>query len=204
MAVPPEVGTRRLAHDLVRAIAPLLLFLAFALGALSGALAETLQGVVVAIQDGDTLTLLDDSKTQHRIRLAGIDAPEKGQPFGQLSKEGLSGLVFLHDVAVEWKKRDRYGRVVGKVMLGGRDVNLAQVEAGLAWHYLDYAREQSPTDRGLYSQAETRARDANLGLWRTPSLWLPGRFESRSAGPDSDVLALPAPAQGVVWGDARL
>lgn len=176
MAAPLEVGTRRLAHDLARAIAPLLLFGAFSLGALSGASAETLQGVVVAIQDGDTLTLLDDSKTQHRIRLAGIDAPEKGQPFGQLSTEGLSGLVFRHDVAVEWKKRDRYGRVVGKVILSGRDVNLAQVEAGLAWHYLDYAREQSPTDRDLYSQAESRARDANLGLWRDAAPVAPWAF----------------------------
>lgn len=141
-----------------------------------GTLAATLQGVVVAIQDGDTLTVLDDATTQHRIRLAGIDAPEKGQPFGRRSKEGLSDLVYRRDVVVEWRKHDRYGRVVGKVLLANRDINLAQVEAGLAWHYADYAREQSSSDRAVYSQAEALARASRLGLWREPAPVAPWEF----------------------------
>jgi len=131
---------------------------------------------VVAVQDGDTLTLLDEGKVQHRIRLAAIDAPEKGQPFGQRSKEGLFDLVYRREVSVEWHKRDRYGRVVGKVHLAKLDINLAQVEAGLAWHYVVYAREQTPADRILYSIAEAKAREAHLGLWRGPAPVAPWAF----------------------------
>jgi endonuclease YncB( thermonuclease family) len=133
MQVRLQAMRQRLARRLGEGVAAVLLVVALAWGASSGASAEVLQGIVVAVQDGDTLTLLDEDKTQHRIRLAGIDAPEKRQPFGQRSKEGLSGLVYRHTISVEWHKHDRYGRVVGKVLLAGKDVNLAQVEAGLAW-----------------------------------------------------------------------
>jgi len=75
--------------------------------------AETLTGVVTDIADGDTLTILDSSKRQIKIRLAGIDAPEKGQPFGNRSKDNLAKLVFNKTVMVEAEKRDRYGRTVG-------------------------------------------------------------------------------------------
>jgi endonuclease YncB( thermonuclease family) len=112
------------------------LCVAFLLAATGPALAETLVGMVVAVQDGDTLTVLDAEKVQHKIRLAGIDAPEKGQPWGQRSKEGLSALAYRREVAVEWHKRDRYGRLIGKVLVEHRDVNLTQVSSGLAWHYV--------------------------------------------------------------------
>lgn len=174
MPVPSEVGTPRRPRGLSRAFLSLLLIGAIATGAPSGA--DTLQGVVVAVQDGDTLTLLDEGKVQHRIRLAAIDAPEKGQPFGQRSKEGLSDLVYRREVSVEWHKRDRYGRVVGRVLLAKLDINLVQVEAGLAWHYVDYAREQTPADRILYSKAEAKAREAHLGLWREPAPIAPWAF----------------------------
>ena len=95
--------------------------------------AETLTGRVVGIADGDTVTVLDANRQQHKIRLAGIDAPEKTQPFGDRSKQNLSTLVFDKQVAVEWKKQDRYGRTVGKVLINGIDANLAQVKAGMAW-----------------------------------------------------------------------
>jgi endonuclease YncB( thermonuclease family) len=77
--------------------------------------AETLAGRVVAIADGDTLTILDSSNEQHRIRLSGIDAPEKKQPFGSRAKQNLSSLAFGKDALVEWSKLDRYERIVGKV-----------------------------------------------------------------------------------------
>jgi endonuclease YncB( thermonuclease family) len=128
--------------------------------------AATIEGRVVAVADGDTITVLDADKVQHKIRLSGIDAPEKKQPFGQRSKESLSALVFDKAVAVETDKRDRYGREVGKVLVNGMDANLVQVQRGFAWHYKAYEREQSANDRKLYDFAESEARAARHGLWR--------------------------------------
>lgn len=124
-----------------------------------------LVGTVVGVTDGDTITVLDDQRIQHKIRLAGIDAPEKSQPFGQRSKEHLSSLVFGRRVAVETEKRDRYGRTVGKVVIDGRDANLAQVVAGMAWHYKKYEGEQATVDRESYALAEITARRYRIGLW---------------------------------------
>lgn len=128
--------------------------------------ADTLTGHVVGVTDGDTITLLDASKTQHKIRLAGIDAPEKKQAFGQRSKEALSDLAYDKDLTIEWSKKDRYGRVIGKLMdKRGQDLNLEQVKAGLAWHYKKYEKEQSPEDRKLYAAAEDTAKGKRAGLW---------------------------------------
>lgn len=83
--------------------------------------AETLSGYVVGIADGDTVTVLDANRQEHKIRLAGIDAPEKAQPFGDRSKQNLAALVFNKNVIVEWDKQDRYGRTVGKILINGKD-----------------------------------------------------------------------------------
>lgn len=99
--------------------------------------------LLFGVPDGDTITVLDADKVQHKIRLAGIDAQEKKQPFGQRSKESLSDLVFSKAVTVDTNKRDRYGREVGKVLVNGLDANLVQVQRGFAWHYKAYEREQS-------------------------------------------------------------
>lgn len=131
--------------------------------------AETLTGRVVAVADGDTITVLDSLNQQHKIRLAGIDAPEKKQAFGQVSKQHLADLVFGKLVGVEWFKQDKYRRVLGKVLVGGQDANLEQVKAGLAWHYKKYAAEQPPADRRQYSEAEESARFNRVGLWRDSS-----------------------------------
>ena len=128
--------------------------------------AETITGRVVGVADGDTITVLDADKVQHKIRLAGIDAPEKKQALGNRSKESLSELVFDKTVAVETTKRDKYGRQIGKVLVDGRDVNLVQVERGMAWFYRQYQREQSPNDQRLYEAAEDAARAGKRGLWR--------------------------------------
>lgn len=138
--------------------------LAFAFLAAS-AQADTLSGRVVAISDGDTLTVLDDSKTQHKIRLSGIDSPEKGQPFGDYCKKSLSDLAYDRMVVVESNKLDRYGRVIGKVLVDGQDVNLEQVSRGCGWHYKKYQNEQSLEDRLSYNAAEESARDGTVGLW---------------------------------------
>ena len=130
--------------------------------------AETLTGRVVRITDGDTLVILDASKAQHKIRLQGIDAPERGQAFGTKSKEHLSDIVAGKSVVVDYSKYDRYQRILGKVLLNGENVNLEQIEAGLAWHYKKYEREQSASDRITYSDAELEARRHKLGLWHDP------------------------------------
>lgn len=122
-------------------------------------------GTVVGVADGDTITVLDESREQHKIRLAGIDAPEKSQAFGQRSKEALSALVFRRRVEVETEKKDRYGRSVGKVWIDGRDANLTMVASGMAWHYKQYQGEQSEADRTLYSLTEQEAQAARRGLW---------------------------------------
>lgn len=125
-------------------------------------------GNVVGIADGDTITVLDADRVQHKIRLTGIDAPEKKQPFGNRSKQSLSDMVFDKTVTVETDKRDRYGRELGKVLAGGKDVNLEQVRAGLAWHYKAYELTQPATDRQAYADAENEAKAAKRGLWADP------------------------------------
>ena len=151
-------------NDLTQALAAI----AFTLLA-SAAGADTLTGRVVGIADGDTLTVLDATKTRHRIRLVGIDAPEKGQPFGQACKKSLSDLAYNRAVAVESNKLDRYGRVIGKVLVDGQDANLVQVRRGCGWHYKQYQNEQSLDDRLSYNAAEETARSGRVGLWADPS-----------------------------------
>lgn len=152
--------------------------------------AGTLVGLVVGVTDGDTITLLDDQRTQHKIRLSGIDAPEKAQAFGQRSKEHLSSLVFGHRVMVETEKQDRYGRTVGKVVIDGRDVNLAMVVAGMAWHYKKYEGEQSPSDRLLYADAEQLAAKDRRGLWNSESEIPPWTFRRISRPRNNPLLVV--------------
>ena len=144
--------------------------------------AEELQGKVVAIADGDTITVLDATNAQHRIRLQGIDAPEREQAFGTVSREHLANLVFGKRVTVQYSKRDKYGRIVGKVMVEGQDVCLEQVKAGLAWHYKEYQNEQSPEDRKLYAEAEQEARRARKGLWQDNSPQAPWNYRHAGRG----------------------
>ncbi len=130
------------------------------------ATANTLTGKVVKVADGDSITVLDSTNTQHRIRLQGIDAPERKQAFGNASRKHLASLVAGETVTVKWAKRDRYRRIVGLVLVDGQDVNLAQVKAGMAWFYRYYQKELSPENRKLYAQAEYEARANKKGLWQ--------------------------------------
>ncbi len=138
--------------------------------------AATLQGRIVAISDGDTVTVLDASNTKTKIRLVGIDAPEKKQAFGSRSKESLSALVFNRQVTVEYEKKDRYGRTVGKILVNGVDANLEQVKSGMAWHYKKYQKEQPLADRTTYARAEDEARAAKRELWKDPDPIPPWEF----------------------------
>ena len=150
--------------------------------------ADTLLGRVVGVADGDTITVLDADRQQHKIRLQGIDAPEKKQPFGERSKQNLSRTVFGKDVRVEWEKRDRYKRIVGKVWVQPAscptcpmtlDAGHAQITVGLAWWYRKYASEQSPQDRGAYEFSEQEARAKRVGLWSDPDPVPPWEWRRR-------------------------
>jgi endonuclease YncB( thermonuclease family) len=135
-------------------------------------------GKVVSDTDSDTIKALDETNTEHKVRLTGIDAPERGQPFGTASTKSLNRMVAGKQVRVESSKSDRYGRILGKVWVQpvdcptcGKtlDANHAQILAGVAWWYRYYAKEQSPDDRGRYELAEDEARKRKWGLWADPN-----------------------------------
>lgn len=132
--------------------------------------ADTLTGKVVSVADGDTVTLLDSTNTQHRIRLAQIDAPETAhgknkpsQPFGNDSKQSLASLTFGKVVTASCGDTDRYGRFVCGITVDGIDVNREQVRRGMAMVYEKYA-----TDRTLYSD-QKMAQASKLGVWAEES-----------------------------------
>jgi endonuclease YncB( thermonuclease family) len=127
--------------------------------------AAELSGKVVRVLDGDTIDVLTAANGIIRVRLMGIDCPEKGQAFGQVAKRQMSDLAGARAVAVTWFKKDRNGRLIGKVVIGRADVGLEMVRKGLAWHFKRYESEQNIEDRALYARAEAEARVAKRGLW---------------------------------------
>jgi endonuclease YncB( thermonuclease family) len=146
---------------MMRVLFALLITLASPLAAFS---AER-HGTVVGISDGDTLTLVDANKTQHRIRLDGIDAPERTQPYGQRARQSLAALAHGRSASADCPKVDRYGRAVCRVIVEGIDLGLEQIRRGYAWHYVKYAHEQRAVDRERYARAESDARLTHSGLW---------------------------------------
>jgi endonuclease YncB( thermonuclease family) len=161
---------------------------------------KTITGKVVGVSDGDTITVLDGSKKQHKVRLEGIDAPESAQAFGQKSKQSLSDLVFGRTVTVTTSKTDRYGRALGKVALEGKNINYVQVMLGRAWFYRDYAKDLSRDDALAYEQAERTAKADNRGLWTDPSPVPPWEFRRGKREQKVDVTA-PAGTSGEVIGN---
>lgn len=137
-----------------------------------------LRGKVIKVADGDTITVLDSKKKQYKVRLAGIDAPEKGQPFGKKAKKYLSALVYKKAVCVDWYKKDKYRRLVAKVLVNNTDINYKIINKGLAWHYKKYQKEQSVSDRKKYSSAETDAKLAVIGLWSEPDAIPPWKWRN--------------------------
>jgi micrococcal nuclease len=126
---------------------------------LSSLFRDDLHGRVVGISDGDTFTLLTDDQVQVKVRLHGIDAPEKGQAFGQAAKKALSGLVYGHTVMVTDKGKDRYGRTIGMVYADDRNINEEMLRLGMAWHYLKYDKDPR------WDALERVARESGTGLW---------------------------------------
>jgi len=139
-------------------------------------LAAELYGQVVRVSDGDTITIADAELKRYRVRLAGIDAPERRQAYGKASKKYLAIQLVGKSVLVDWHKADRFGRLVGKVSISASDVGLGQVKAGMAWHYKQYANEQSSGDQMAYAAAEVLARRARIGLWKGPEPIPPWKF----------------------------
>ncbi len=138
---------------------------------------QTVVGRCVGVHDGDSITLLVDTpsgKRQSKIRLDAIDAPELGQPFSNRSKQTLSDMVFDKECTVESLGADKYGRTVGRVMVGGKDVNAAMLESGMAWHFAKYDDRQSMADR------HETARRAGLGLWSDPRAIPPWEWRKMS------------------------
>lgn len=123
---------------------------------------EEYNGRVVGVSDGDTLTLLVDGKRQVKVRLAEIDAPEGGQPYGNRSKQELSALAFNKEARVRVQDTDRYGRTVGRVFVGSVDVSAEMVRRGAAWVFRRYVK-----DAFLFKQEEEAKRDKR-GLWSLP------------------------------------
>ena len=119
------------------------------------------------------------NKTEHKVRLMGIGAPEKSQSFGNEARKTLSNYIYKKEVAVEYKKYDKYKRIVGKVTLDERDICLQMIRDGMAWHYKEYAKEQSKTDRDLYSEAEAKARKLKIGLWIDARPIEPSKFRKQ-------------------------
>lgn len=143
----------------LRHILPVVLFAAFLSLATSQSCASEFTGVVVGVADGDTLTVLTPQKDRVRVRLDQIDAPEKGQPFGERSRQSLAGLSFQKTVRIVDHGDDRYGRTIGTVFVDRLNVNVDQLRRGMAWVYVRYAHQ----DR-LFA-IEQDARKARRGLW---------------------------------------
>jgi endonuclease YncB( thermonuclease family) len=161
-------------------------FLTLAVLSLSICRVDAFEAKVVGVSDGDTITVLDGNRVQHKIRLAGIDAPEKGQDFGSKAKEHLSDLVYGKTVNLPDAKTDRYGRTVTRVQVGNTDAGLEMLKAGMAWHYKKYEIEQSPADRTSYGAAEIRARSSLVGLWSQGTPDRPEDFRHGSKSPKAE------------------
>lgn len=140
---------------------------------LSSSFKLTQEQNVVSVTDGDTITILQPDKSQLKVRLAEIDCPEKKQPFGTKAKEVLSSKIFGKNVKVEWSKKDRYGRVIGKVYIGNRYINKEMIEEGWAWHYTQYSHSKD------MAEAQEYAKTHKLGLWMDKNPVPPWRFRKK-------------------------
>lgn len=127
-----------------------------------------LEGEVINVTDGDTIKILTSERQQIKVRLYGIDAPEKKQPYGTAAKLYLADLIAGRTVQIEKRGKDRYKRVLGIAYLDGKDVNEILVLNGYAWAFTKYSK--------IYESQERQARSKGLGLWRDknpikPEIW---------------------------------
>jgi endonuclease YncB( thermonuclease family) len=139
-------------------------------------------GRVVNVFDGDTLEVIDSSETLYRVRLQGIDAPERGQAFSNSSRKALSELVFGRDVRVVREGLDQYQRILGHVYVSGLWVNREMIRKGMAWHYEYFNKDPR------LANSEIFARNAGIGLWSDPkpeAPWIFRRENEQRSNPET-------------------
>lgn len=141
-----------------------------------GNVCADIQGQVVRVLDGDTIEVLQTNHERSRIRLDGIDAPEKKQDFGQRSRQFLSSQLAQQFVTITGDEVDRYGRLLGTVWLNGQDINLLQVQSGMAWAY----RYQGKASNSAYLAMEKEARKQRKGLWTDPTAVEPWKWRLKN------------------------
>ena len=132
---------------------------------------QEIVGQAIEVYDGDTMTVLDKENQKFHVRFYGIDAPEAAQEFGIKSRDALREKILGKTVSVKVAAVDRYQRVVGRVMLGGRYINLEMVQEGMAWYYSDYAARQYD-----FLNAELKAKRSKLGLWASENPEAPWKW----------------------------
>jgi endonuclease YncB( thermonuclease family) len=154
---------------------------------MQAAFADTADVRVVEVSEGDVLVVEAGDGNRYPVRLAGVDAPERGQPFGEQASSRLRDWSLDRAARLEWEKVDRHGRAVGKLWVSSPDMpclgqpdcpkNLdlghALIAAGLAWHFKRYQAEQSDQDRASYAFDEDEARRRGIGLWSDPAAVAP-------------------------------
>lgn len=141
--------------------------------------ADEISGKVESVPDGDSLTLLKDDKTQVRVRLEGIDAPEMKQAFGGKAKQVFSDLVLGKTIKLVITGKDNYGRVLGNVYVGETWINLELVKSGFAWHFAKYNKDER------LKEAEQTARKGRAGLWKDDAPTSP--WDWRAANKSTEV-----------------
>ena len=130
-------------------------------------------GTVVKIVDGDTFDLLTKDKRTLRIRMYGIDCPEKKQDFYQSAKNALAGYIFKKNVRLKITGHDRNRRTIAMVYCNGQNINLAMIKNGFAWHFIKYSSDAN------FAKAEKQARMAKAGLWKKPGAVAPWEFRKQ-------------------------
>lgn len=158
----------------------ILLLSIFAIGSLiclgQTTIPQAFEGRVIGVKDGDTIEVLYDS-IPVRIRLAHIDCPESRQAFGSAAKKFLSELCYDRIVRVQQTDRpDRFGRTIAVIRIGDRNLNLAMVQNGMAWHFKKYSKDEQ------YASAEVVARESGIGLWAEPEPMAPWEWRRIGRG----------------------
>jgi len=138
--------------------------------------ATSFSGPVVAVLDGDTLLVGREGRRPVKVRLAGIDAPEKAQPYGIESRDALARQVLKQEVEVTVLATDKYGRWVGRITLAGRDVCQEQVRLGMAWEYSYFRRD------AVLAALQHEARQSRRGLWARPNPQPPWQWRKVHGG----------------------
>lgn len=149
-----------------------------------GVAQSLLEGKVIRVLDGDTLNVRTPEGAIHTIRLQAIDAPDEKQDHAKKSRKNLEELVEDKEVKIVAHKSDQAGNLIGSVYMLGRDIGLAQIEMGMAWHFKQYGYEQTAANRRSYSQAEARAKSGRLGIWEKENPVPPWEFRGEKIVPE--------------------